>query len=183
MASADDLPTAHDPHEDFLRLFMRHEPELRAYLRACLPRAGDVDEVMQEVSLVAWRKFPTLAEPAQFPRWACVIARYEMLKYRRAHARDRLVLDEDIMEKLAAEGIEELPVRHRQLQALEGCIGKLPPKRRGLALAAYAPETSMKELAAQLGRTEGSLYQLLARIRQELLRCVELTLAREAHSV
>jgi RNA polymerase sigma-70 factor (ECF subfamily) len=39
----------------------------------------------------------------------------------------------------------------------------------------------MKALAAQLGRTEGSLYQLLARIRQKLLRCVERTLAREAH--
>jgi len=33
-----------------------------------------------------------------------------------------------------------------------------------------------------LGRTEGSLYQLLARIRQELLRCVEHTLAQEAHA-
>jgi RNA polymerase sigma-70 factor (ECF subfamily) len=181
MATADNPPSPRDPHEDFLRLFMRHEPELRAFVRACLPRAGDVDEVMQEVSLVAWRKFSALEEVAQFPRWACVIARYEILKFRRACARDRLVLDEDILEKLATEGAEELSVRHRQLNALEGCIAKLPSERRGLALAAYAPETSMKELAGQLGRTEGSLYQLLARIRQELLRCVEITLAREAH--
>ena len=43
---------------------------------------------MQEVSLVAWRKFPTLTDPAQFPRWGCVIARYEILKFRRTHARD-----------------------------------------------------------------------------------------------
>jgi RNA polymerase sigma-70 factor (ECF subfamily) len=49
-----------DPHEDFLRLFLRHEAELRAFVRACLPRAADVDEVMQEVSLVAWRKFAAL---------------------------------------------------------------------------------------------------------------------------
>jgi RNA polymerase sigma-70 factor (ECF subfamily) len=44
------------------------------------------------------------------------------------------------------------------------------------------PGASIKDLAAQLGRTEGSLYQLLARIRQELLRCVEHTLAQEAHA-
>jgi RNA polymerase sigma-70 factor (ECF subfamily) len=112
-----------------------------------------------------------------------VIARYEILKFRRSRARDRLVLDEDIVEKLAAEGAEEMDERHRQLDALEDCIAKLPGERRGLALAAYAPETSMKDLAAQLGRTEGSLYQLIARIRQELLRCVELTLAREARTV
>ena len=93
------------------------------------------------------------------------------------------MLDEDILEKLAEEGAEEISVRHLQLDALDGCIAKLPRERRELALAAYAPETSMKELAAQLGRTEGSLYQLLARIRQELLRCVERTLAQEAHSL
>jgi RNA polymerase sigma-70 factor (ECF subfamily) len=181
MESAEEFPRPSDPHEDFLRLFLRHEPELRAFVRACLPRAGDVDQVMQEVSLVAWRKFSLATEAAQFARWACVIARYEILKFRRAHARDRLVLDEDIMEKLAAEGVEEMSVRHQQLNALDDCVAKLPRERRELALAAYAPEVSMKELAAQLGRTEGSLYQLLARIRQELLRCVELTLAREAH--
>lgn len=172
----------HDPNEDFLRLWTHHEPELRAFVRACLPRAAEVDEVMQDVSLAAWRKFATLTEPAQFPRWACLIARYEILMARRRHARDRLVLDEDIMEKLAEEGAEEMSVRHQQLNALDECVAKLPRERRELALAAYAPETSMKKLAVQLGRTEGSLYQLLARIRQELLRCVERTLALEAHT-
>ena len=177
-----DLPRPNDPHEDFLRLFMRHEPELRAYVRACLPRAEDVDDVMQEVSIVAWRRFPMLAEASQFPRSACMIARYEILKFRRAHARDRLVLDEDIIEKLAEEGTEEISRRHLQLSALDDCIAKLPEERRELALMAYAPRTLMKELAARKGRTEASLYQLLARIRQELLRCVENTLAREAHT-
>lgn len=175
-------PAPPDPNEVFLRLWTRHEPELRAFVRAGVPRTPQVDEVMQEVSLVAWRKFPTLPDPAQFPRWACLIARYEILMSRRRHARDRLVLDEDILEKLAEEGAEEMSLRHQQLEALDGCIEKLPRERRDLALAAYAPETSMKALAAQMGRSEGSLYQLLARIRQELLRCVERTLTQEAHT-
>ena len=54
-----------DPNEGFLRLWTHHEPELRAFVHACLPRAAEVDEVMQAVSLVAWRKFSTLTEPAQ----------------------------------------------------------------------------------------------------------------------
>lgn len=172
----------HDPNEDFLRLWTHHEPELRAFVRACVPRATEIDEVMQDVSLAAWRKFPTLTDHAQFPRWACLIARYEILMARRRHARDRLVLDEDIMEKLAEKGAEEMSVRQLQLNALGGCIAPLPRERRELALAAYAQDTLMKELAAQMGRTEGSLHQLLARIRQELLRCVERILAQEAHT-
>ena len=76
-----------------------------------MPRAAEVDEVIQEVSLVAWRKFPMLTDPAPFPRWACLLARYEILMARRRHARDRLVLDEDIVAKLAEEGAEEMPAR------------------------------------------------------------------------
>ncbi|MDX1946154.1 MAG: sigma-70 family RNA polymerase sigma factor [Pirellulaceae bacterium] len=165
--------TDQDASNEFLRLLLRHEPQIRAYVRACLPRAADVDEVMQEVGLVAWRKFSSLDDSANFPRWACLIARYEILKHRRKLARDRLVLDEATLELLAAEGAEELPRREQQLQALDDCVAKLPADRRQLILAAYSPETTIKNLASQLGRTEASLYQLLARIRQELLRCVE----------
>lgn len=170
-----------DPlHDAFLRLFTRHEPELRAFVRSCLPRLGDVDEVMQEVSLVAWRKFGDLSDRSRFGSWACLIARYEILKYRRAHARDRLVLDESVIEALADEAAEELPLHARRMAALDVCFEKLPAARRDLVIAAYSPGNSQKDLAAQLGRTEGSLYQLLARIRQELLSCVETALAKQA---
>jgi len=170
---------ARDTREDFLRLYRRHELALRAFVRACLPRAADVEEVLQEVSLVAWKKFATLEDSTRFAPWAFLIARYEMLKFRRAKARDRLVLDEDIVDRLAEEGMEEAPLRREQLEALDHCLEKLPRDRRNLAIAAYAPETSIRGLAARLGRSEGSLYQLLARIRLELLRCVERALARE----
>lgn len=166
-----------DPNEDFLRLFVRHEAQLRAYVRACLPRAAEVDEVMQEVGLVAWRKFSSLDDAEQFPRWVCLIARFEILKLRRKHARDRLVLDDSLIELLADEGAEELSQRQQQLRALDGCIEKLPADRRQLVLAAYSPDTTMRVLASELGRTENSLYQLMARIRTDLLRCVEHSLA------
>ncbi|MDP6358027.1 MAG: sigma factor, partial [Planctomycetota bacterium] len=55
-----------DPHESFLRLWTQHEPELRAFVRSCCPRAQEVDEVMQEVSVVAWRKFSSLDNPDAF---------------------------------------------------------------------------------------------------------------------
>jgi len=179
MNKTDDKFDSADPQERFLRLLACYEPVLRAFVRGLLPPTADADEVMQEVSLVAWRKFGNLEDPSLFPRWACVIARYEVLKYRRAHARDRLMLDEDIMTKLAEESLEELPRREQQLRALDRCLEKLPSKRRELVLQAYAPEGSIRDLAARTGRTEGALYQLLARIRLGLLRCVERSLAQE----
>lgn len=162
---------------DFLRLFLRHEPELRAYVRACLPRPADVDEVMQEVSLVAWRKFATLADRDHFASWTCLIARFEILKFRRKYARDRLVLDDATIELLAGEGADEMPLRQHQMEALDECVQKLSSDRRQLVLAAYSSETTIKVLAERLGRTDNSLYQLLARIRLELLKCVEHSIA------
>ncbi|MDF1842169.1 MAG: sigma-70 family RNA polymerase sigma factor [Rubripirellula sp.] len=169
-----DIP---DPHETFLRLWTRHEPELRAFVRSCCPKAQEVDDVMQEVGIAALRKFSTLTDHDAFGPWACLIARYELLSARRRFARDRLVLAEDIVQRLAEEGADELPLRQQQLQTLDQCIKKLPRERRELALAAYAKETTIRELAAQLKRTEGSMYQLLSRIRKELHRCMERTLS------
>ena len=166
-----------NPHETFLRLWMRHEPELLAFVRACCPKAQEVDDVMQEVSIAALRKFSTLDDHDAFGPWACLIARYELLSARRRIARDRLVLSEDILELLADEGTQELPLRQRQLKVLDQCVEKLPRERRDLALAAYAKDTTIREMARQLQRTEGSLYQLLARIRMELHRCMTLALA------
>ncbi len=177
MASESDRQDeASDPHEVFLRLWMRHEPSLRAFVRSCCPKAQEVDDVMQEVSVAALRKFSTLDDHAAFGAWACLIARYELLSARRRFARDRLVLAEDIVELLVDEGAAELPLRERQLRALDQCIEKLPRERRELALAAYAKDTTIRQLAGQLKRTEGALYQLLSRIRKELYRCMESTL-------
>ena len=113
-----------NPHETFLRLWMKHEPELRAFVRSCCPRAQEVDDVMQEVSIAALRKFPTLDDHAAFGPWSCLVARYEILSARRKHARDRLVLSEDILLMLADEGAHEMELRKEQSpdQASPSCL-------------------------------------------------------------
>ena len=161
-----------NPHETFLRLWMKHEPELRAFVRSCCPRAQEVDDVMQEVSIAALRKFPTLDDHAAFGPWSCLVARYEILSARRKHARDRLVLSEDILLMLADEGANEMDLRKEQLRVLDQCISKLPDDRRELAITAYSHGTTIREMAKRMRKTEGSLYQMLARIRIQLRRCV-----------
>ena len=167
-----------DP-DQFARLIMRHDRVIRAFLRGLLPTASDVDEVMQEVSVVAWRKFDQLDDPENFRQWACVIARYEALMHRRRKARDRIVLGDEIDQLLVDEGLQELSLRERQLHALEGCLAKQPTDRKRLVMRVYAAEQPMKAIAEQLGKTPAALYKLLSRIRHELLECVEQTLAAE----
>lgn len=166
-------------HEAFITLLMRHEPMVRAAIRAVVMRAEDVDEIMQAVSLVAWRKFDSLTEREGFGRWACVIARHEILKFRRARARDRFVLNESLVERILTESASECEARARRLSLLERCLEKLPPARRELLLQVYSPGCTTRAMAERLGQSEDGLYQLLRRLRVELKRCVELGLAGE----
>lgn len=166
--------------ELFVRLLMRHDRVIRAFLRSLLPTHFDVDEVMQEVSVVAWRKFGDLHEPGNFRRWVCRIARYEVLAYRRRQARDRLLLSEKLEQLIAEEGIDELSLREQQLKALEGCVEKLPAGRKQLVLSAYSANQTMKSIAEENGKTPEAIYKLLSRLRYELLRCIERTTAETA---
>ena len=121
------LQPVRDGH--FVQLLAKHEPEIRAFIRASLPSPHDVAEVMQNVGLVAWRKFAELENAdADFARWTCVIARFEIMKFRRGLARDRFVLQNEIVETLCEEGEAETEVRAEQIQMLKRCLQQLPQR-------------------------------------------------------
>lgn len=166
-------------YEAFVRHFTRAEPGLRAFLRALLPTAEDMEEVLQDTSLVLWKKFDTFEPGTNFNAWACVIARFEVLKYRRTKARDRLVFREDIIELLADEAEEAAVPLERERHALRGCLAKLKERERMLVLAVYTHGAAIGEAAEQTGRTVAAAYKALSRIRQALLKCIERELAKE----
>jgi RNA polymerase sigma-70 factor (ECF subfamily) len=159
-------------NEAFLKLFLKHESGLRSYIRSCVIRPEEVDEIMQEVSLVAWRKFESLEQPEKFGAWTCLIARFEVLKFRRKKARDRLVLDEDIIAKIGIDAEEQVSLRELQLSVLDKCLKKLRPPEKQLVRQAYTPKVSKKELAEEFGQTAAAFYQKLARIRIKLRDCM-----------
>jgi len=177
-----ELPSP-DFHEPFVRALTRHERVIRAYIRgAGIVRPEDVDEVMQEVSLVAWRKFDQLENAEEFPVWAFVIARYEILMFRRRHARDRLVFSEKVYELLADQSLVQVEsgAKEKRLNHLQQCVEKLPPASRELVMAAYEPGSTIDQLATELGKSANTIYQQLWRIRRALERCIDEAILKEA---
>ena len=166
-------------YEDFVRLFTRHEPPLRAFVRSLLPTWDDVDEVMQETSLVLWRKWADFDPATDFTKWGCVVARFEVLKHRRRKARDRHVFAPDLIEMLAEEGADEVEILDSQRKALDACLQQLPDNQRRIVMAAYAPGRTIKETADQTGKSATALYKTLNRIRTALLQCVDNSLRKE----
>ncbi len=169
-------PSSDDAYECFLKLFAHYENDLRTFIRSLLPTWHDADEVLQQSALVIWRKFDQFdasVEGSAFMKWACVIARFEALAYRRKMARDRLVFREDILDLMAEEGTEEIDSRQAEYDALESCLAALSEKQRKLVTLAYTPGVKVKELAEQAGSTSAAFYMRLNRLRKDLMQCIE----------
>ncbi len=165
-------------YEEFVRLLLEYEPRVRSYLRGILPKWQDVDDVMQDASVVAWRKFAQFEPQTDFGRWMLTIARFEALKFRRRLARSPLVFSEDVWELLAKEAAdEEASPREVRSNVLEHCLEKLSAAQRELVLKAHAPGVRINEIARQAGRSEQAFYKTLQRLRAAVLECVSRTMA------
>ena len=155
----------------FVRLLMEHEPQVRAFLRGLLPTWNDVDEVIQEASLIAWRKFDDFEQGTAFGGWLLTIARFEALKHRRRLARTPLVFDDDILELISAESQSDGAVPVRQ-EHLEYCLNKLPRQQRELLLKVHTPGVVTREIAKKSGKSEQAFYKTVQRLRAGLLACI-----------
>ncbi|MDE0821332.1 MAG: sigma-70 family RNA polymerase sigma factor [Opitutales bacterium] len=164
---------ASDKHESFISLLSKHGGMLRGMIRNGVRGQMEVDEVMQRVSLIAWKKFGQLNDPNDFPKWAAAIARFELMKFRRERARDRLHFNDRVTQMLMTESIEETEIRDHRIHLLEECLKELPKDRRELLMQRYKSEASTKELAKLIGRTPEALYQMMSRLRMTLLLCIE----------
>ncbi len=167
-----------DREEQFLQVFVRYEDDLKAYARALVPTWEAVDNVMQEASLVIWRKMDQLGDPSEFVPWAKVIVRYECLKARRTAAMDRHCFSTEVLELLADQdaAYDEDKMALERV-ALNQCLGGLGAAQKELVLLLYRDHGGVASLAAKSGRTVNSFYKQIRRLRQKLTRCVGRKLA------
>jgi RNA polymerase sigma-70 factor (ECF subfamily) len=162
--------TAGDGQTRFLELYTRHRPQVSAYLAAVLCGWADVDEVLQETSLVLWAKFGDYRDGTSFPAWACAVALRIALRYRRRRARDRLRFG-PAFEEAAAAAAAHTDLLDARRDALTECLGKLAPADRQLLERCYAERGEVSRAAAEAGRSAKSVYHSLARIRRALHEC------------
>ncbi len=181
-----EIPTqAPDParHEEFVRLFGANQGRVFAFLLTLLPSYADAQEILQQTSIVIWRKFDTFDPAGDFVRWACGIAYREALNHLKHQRRDRLAFSQQVLEKVAAERLDRGGVLDRCRLALQNCLQKLGNRDRQIIdNYYYQGRSTASEVAAALGRPVDTVYKALARIREALHLCIDRTLAAEERS-
>jgi RNA polymerase sigma-70 factor (ECF subfamily) len=163
-------------HEQFVRQYMQHESVIRGFARTLLPTWNDVDEVMQETFLVAWRKYAEFEPGSNFRAWMCAIARFEALRYLRQRGHEAALFSSNLIDLLESEAVADC---HATLEreALEHCLAQLPERARQWLHEAYQPGVTLRQVAEQSGRSVEACYKMVQRLRQELLECIRHTLA------
>jgi RNA polymerase sigma-70 factor (ECF subfamily) len=114
-----------------------------------------------------------------FAPWALAFARFQVMAWRKRQSRDRLVLDDALVDALADRITADSAAPGRRLDALEKCLNKLPAESRQLVDARYSRGDPVQEIAAKLGRSVNVVSVTLFRIRKALLDCMRSALAAE----
>ena len=152
--------------EGFARLYDLYAPLVHGILLSRVPRA-EVDDLVQDIFLHAFKKLHTLRDGAAFGPWIAMIARNRAVDFHR-RSRETVEINDDLRgsdshESRANEILElirSLPEAYREtlvLRLVEGMTGPEIAMRTGLTAASVRVNLhrGMKLLREKLGFMEG----------------------------
>lgn len=157
--------------------WMACQVSVRAYLASRLYDRSLLEDCVQEVALVAWKKAPLEAGRRAFLGHCLACARLIGMAAARKQGKSPLQflppdVAESLAETVARQDLEEDPAE--RLAALRSCLTKLDETQRRLLAMRYAPEGTprLKDEAKRLGKSLDALYKKLERLRMLLRDCV-----------
>ncbi len=154
-------------------LVVKHRHELIAYLYSALGDYHAVEDVFQEVCLVAIQKAAEFQEGTHFVAWARVIARFKLKEQLRK--RTGVLFDEaffDGLDRAFEEARAAIDPDPRK-EALRRCLDELQSGARQIVSLRYDEGLDPATIAGRVGKSRASVNSLLQRIREILKDCVE----------
>ena len=167
---------ARDPKDrtEFLKLFLEHQDDLRAFIGAVVRNVSLRDDVFQEVAMTLWKSFDKYDPQRPFGAWARGVAKNRVLKYYRSEGKFPMPLAPAAIEATlnAFDAIDSFDRGGAWEDALEACLQQLPSRSRKVLCMRYNKDTDISTMATTLRRTAAAIYQSLSRIRKQLELCV-----------
>jgi RNA polymerase sigma-70 factor (ECF subfamily) len=151
----------------FGRLYERFGPMVHGVLLARVP-FGEVDDLVQDVFLLAFQRLSTLRTPGAFGPWLAAIARNRAADYHRRPPGEPMADDIPAADerpraeaRAALAAIQSLPAAYREtlvLRLVEGMTGQEIAERTGLTPASVRVNLhrGMKRLRDALDSTRGA---------------------------
>ena len=140
----------------------RYERPVRAVALRLLHHPDAAADVAQEAFVRAWQQLPKLRNPKAFGPWLMKITRHCALDSLR---KQRFLQTIEGLELMAPQPNGQLDEKKQQLLEI---IHKLPVSERQVILLRYFGPHPVRDVAAILGRTVGTVTKQLSRAHQRL---------------
>jgi RNA polymerase sigma-70 factor (ECF subfamily) len=158
----------------FAPVVRRHLPLLRAFVALHLPVPHLASEVAHEAFVFAFRHLHEFDLERPFRPWlrgiAWQLVRAELQRFAREQVNRSRLEQLQLAELLA---LAAQPAPPEEAMFLEECLAELPPHLRRLIEDRYRHERTVREIAAQWGRSEEWVRVTLFRVRRQLRACIE----------
>jgi RNA polymerase sigma-70 factor, ECF subfamily len=178
MAEADS-----EDDQAFMQSLTRHQRDLRAFIIGMTPTRADADDILQEVNLALWKKRQLYDRNQGFLTWAFGFAMMEVRNFRNRAAKNKLWLNDEMLELVAESYPDDSQMIELQRDALSNCVQKLGVIERQFVTDFYRNQCSAQALADASGKPLSTVYKTLTRARRGLRACIERTLAQQSRPV
>lgn len=137
-------------------LYVRFHDRVRTRALRLLGRSADseIDDIVQDSFVAAFRDLVQLADPTRFGSWVCGIAAHQVhRRLRRRQLLRRLGFERTHDEGGLAESVDPGadPELVFQLKQLDAVVGRLSPRPRVAWVLRYVEGCSLEEVAEQCG--------------------------------
>lgn len=153
-------------------LVRRYGPLLRAYARRILGSSDEVDDVVQETLITAWRELPSLNDGAVVKSWLMRITSHksiDRIRARKNHA--------DVDDVVIAEPERRSPQAVAQASSLRDAVttalAALPAEQQRCWVLREIGEYSYEEIAVELDIPASTVRGILSRARRNLMTGME----------
>lgn len=152
----------------FETLVRRYAPMMRAYTRRILPGSAEVDDVLQDAFITAWRHLPELKDLSKVKSWLMrITSRVAASRIRASRLHANV---EDINPCAPAQySPSRLSEAKASIEALKAVLRELPDAQRQCWILAELGEFSYEEIARELELPISTVRGLLARARKHLI--------------
>jgi RNA polymerase sigma-70 factor (ECF subfamily) len=153
-------------------LARRYGPLLRAYARRILGSNDEVDDVVQETLITAWRELPALHDGAVVKSWLMRIASHKSIDRIRARKNHLDVDNVDAAQpdRLSPHNVSQATSLH---VAVSQALSTLAVDQQRCWVLREVGEHSYEEIAEQMGVSASTVRGLLSRARRNLMTEME----------
>ena len=81
--------------EEFVRIYSTNQSRIMRFIQCLVPKYSEAEDILQETSVVLWKKWPEYQPDKDFVTWACGIARLEVFRMLRQNKKSGQYLNEE----------------------------------------------------------------------------------------